>query len=155
MLPAKIIREIHGYCRGNFQKSHSHRKVNSQDDNSCRLRSPLKHLSILHIITALMYKVMRFDPQNPGIHPTTGWYSVKDTPYPLSTQPTPIFRAATEAVLRGYSSSPPKILIPSVRSTLPLTGILTPPRDSPSLTAPQDLSARDSPAPAVWPWLQG
>ncbi|HON10878.1 MAG TPA: hypothetical protein PLE24_08415 [Chitinispirillaceae bacterium] len=26
---------------------------------------PSSSLSILHIITALMYKVMRFDPQNP------------------------------------------------------------------------------------------
>ena len=60
---------------------------------------PSSSLSILHIITALMYKVMRFDPQNP-------WNPSNDRLVLSEGHAVPIVYAAYADLQGGYGSSP-------------------------------------------------
>ena len=50
---------------------------------------PTTALSLTHLVTVLMYRVMRWDPKQPGPPAPTGWCSRKDTRCPSSTPRAP------------------------------------------------------------------
>src|SRR5690554_2037745 len=60
---------------------------------------PSSSLSILHIITALMYKVMRFDPQNP-------WNPSNDRLVLSEGHAVPVVYAAYADLQGAYGNSP-------------------------------------------------